>query len=110
MPQVGRKDVSDSDSRLEELERLIEDELLRRLQNPADAAELPAHSLARLYDSVTKAKKPDRQEAEDEGEQDLFDLIQNTQLPEERKRELVQAEAKRLTERMERLNGIGMYE
>ncbi len=102
MPRVGKAAVSDADSRLAELERLIEDELLRRLQDPKAAAELPAHSLARLYDSVTKAKKPDEKE-EDTVEQDILEILENTDLPADRKLELITKERERLNERIDTL-------
>lgn len=106
MPRVREEDVSAPDGRLEQLERLIEDELLRRLKDPDAAKELPAHSLARLYDSVTKHKKPEEGPTVETVEMDVFEMVDGTELPPERKQELIRAERARLQERLVRLGDL----
>lgn len=91
MPELGAREISDSERRLERIEYALENELLRRLEDEDQAKELPAHSLARLYDSISKRKKPEGG-PEEEVILDVLEVVNNTELPDERKRELIEGE------------------
>jgi hypothetical protein len=73
-------------------------ELLRRLDDPEQAAKLPGTGLLNLGVAAVKMMQPQKKQDE-EIELDILDIINKTDLPEERKRELLAAELGQLETR-----------
>ena len=102
---MGAEDVSGTDGGLDALEKLAHDELERRLKDPEERAKLPGTGLLNLYLIFAKQKEPKKVEEEDV-DLDVLEMIAATDLPADRKAELVEQERARLRERLEALEEL----
>jgi hypothetical protein len=98
----GLGDDAIPESSLSQLDRLATGELLRRLEDDEEAAKLPGTGLLNLVLLIQKQKEPEKK-PEDTADLDVLEIVKNTDLPEERKQELIKAERERLTERLREL-------
>lgn len=101
---MGPEDVSGNGSRIEDLEALAKAELLKRLKDPAEARKLAATGLLNLVIVFEKQKPPEKPQ-DDSVDLDPLEVIAATDLPDDRKRELIEQELVKMDERRVALLG-----
>lgn len=74
---------------------LAENELRRRLSSEEEAKEIPGGQLATLYTNLQKAEK-EPEETDTGPQKSVLDIVRDTDLPQNRKREIITKEIARL--------------
>ena len=106
MSTSGSESSTPSLPSLEEVADLALGEVYIRLKDPAQAGTLPGTHLLQLALFGAKVKKENEKPVEEVKEMDVFSIVENSDLPPERKKEIIDRERKQLAERMSRLDAL----